>query len=360
MIGDQIIAGKNDPFFNADDYGTHESEAALDAAITACVAAGGGTVYVPTGNWAITNACPTISVGLSILGDGPGSVITTSATNVNVFNVVTTSSVNIEGLYIVGPGVGTSAACGIYVGLPSGSNVHSSFRNLVVEGFFYGVFFEDASLWQLDHCYIVNNYVGTLIQNADAFDAGDSIITSCTYDSSETSHSAVYIQSGGGLKIVATKILRHNYGIYVNPIAGVTTSILPITGCSIENQVNACVYATNTSTGVFYYVQLTGCQLANSTYGVLLSPSDGANIPYTSIVGNIFNGAPIYITKGTGVNIVGNCLISSNITNVGGTYVRIDGNSLISSSVTGEITGILNNSGTMQYRNTSGSWTNIS
>lgn len=99
-------------WFNVKDYGakgdnTTNDTAAIQAALNACNAVGGGTVYLPRGNYKI-NAALTMYNHIRLLGDG--DFVTNIAQTSTTANGLVGSSliyVAIESLRLTGPGSGT-------------------------------------------------------------------------------------------------------------------------------------------------------------------------------------------------------------------------------------------------------------
>lgn len=74
--------GMQDGWFNASDYGTEGTGAAIQSAIDACDTAGGGVVYIPPGTWALGSTSLTLpEVGsdgsLMLAGAGPAATVLT-------------------------------------------------------------------------------------------------------------------------------------------------------------------------------------------------------------------------------------------------------------------------------------------
>ena len=95
--------------YGATGNGTTDDTAAVQAALTAVGAAGGGTLYVPPGTYLLSSAL-SAGAGVSLLGAGPGvSVLSQSSTGANgiTYNPTALSGISVSGLSIVGPGSGS-------------------------------------------------------------------------------------------------------------------------------------------------------------------------------------------------------------------------------------------------------------
>lgn len=123
--------------YGATGNGSTDDTAAIQAALTAVQAAGGGTVLFPYGTYKISSALSVPSL-VSLLGVGPNaSVINQTSTSANgiTYNPASLSYASIEDLTITGPGSGTGV--GVLVEANSGAaNVTScSFQDVTISGF---------------------------------------------------------------------------------------------------------------------------------------------------------------------------------------------------------------------------------
>lgn len=95
--------------YGAAGNGTTDDTAAVQAALTAVGATGGGTLYVPPGTYLLSSGL-SAGAGVSLLGAGPGvSVLSQSSTSANgiTYNPTALSGISVSGLSIVGPGSGS-------------------------------------------------------------------------------------------------------------------------------------------------------------------------------------------------------------------------------------------------------------
>lgn len=120
--------------FKALGDGVTDDTAAVQAAYTAAGAAGGGTVYIPSGTYNLSSAITGSSL-VSVLGDGLSSILNQTSTSANVLTYTGTglSNICIEKLQLQGPASGTGV--GIFMSASSGANpvVAVSLRDLVVK-----------------------------------------------------------------------------------------------------------------------------------------------------------------------------------------------------------------------------------
>ncbi|MBN9629395.1 MAG: twin-arginine translocation signal domain-containing protein [Actinobacteria bacterium] len=76
----RAAGGGSTVVFNVQDYGaagngTHDDTAAIQSAITAAQAAGGGTVYLPSGTYKTTSTLLISGASMTVAGEGASSVI---------------------------------------------------------------------------------------------------------------------------------------------------------------------------------------------------------------------------------------------------------------------------------------------
>lgn len=117
--------------YGATGNGTTDDTTSLQAAINAANAAGGGVVFMPTGNYKITSAL-TIYTGITLRGAGrESSFISQSSTTAKGIIGTDISSVVLEGFLLQGPNSGSGI--GIDLGWSSYGNLYSMvFRDLWV------------------------------------------------------------------------------------------------------------------------------------------------------------------------------------------------------------------------------------
>lgn len=142
---------KGGPHFDVKAYGAAgdgvaDDTAEIQAAIDACAAAGGGTVYVPPGNYLISGTL-NLSSGVYLRGaSNRSSRISQTSTTADAIRLLGTSALatlvqaGVSNLYVAGPGSGTGR--GIYVKWCSFGIV---FDNVWVRAFgSHGVFVEES------------------------------------------------------------------------------------------------------------------------------------------------------------------------------------------------------------------------
>ena len=132
-------------FVTPQDYGAvgngiADDTAFVQAAINAVATAGGGTLFIPPGNYSLSAALSFTSANVvSLLGVGPGvSIFTQTSTSSNgiTYNPPgTMTSMSIQNISVIGPGSGTGV--GILIEANGGANsvTSSGMTNVAVTGF---------------------------------------------------------------------------------------------------------------------------------------------------------------------------------------------------------------------------------
>lgn len=110
-----IFFNVKDPAYGAKGDGATDDAAAIQAAIDAAQAAGGGIVFFPAGTYRITVAL-TWKEGVWLLGAGPGnSIIKQASTGINVFDVLAAGGAKSTADVMQGLTIGATAATSVAV-----------------------------------------------------------------------------------------------------------------------------------------------------------------------------------------------------------------------------------------------------
>jgi len=159
-IGDPLLEGKSASgaaltdvsiYYNADDYGTHGTQAAVTAAITA--AAGGGVVYLSSGTWTISSTIYITNVNIHIRGSGIGSTVVNGTSGNPILHFTTgawygngvqdiwfTASSGATAIYLADgnySGTNGGGSYGNFTGLHFGANITTGIRVGIYSGWMY-------------------------------------------------------------------------------------------------------------------------------------------------------------------------------------------------------------------------------
>jgi Pectate lyase superfamily protein len=284
--------------FNVRDYGargdrSQDDAPAIQAAIDAAASPPGGTVFIPAGQY-ILNTRLHITSGLTVQGEGyggedsaRGSILIPTSTSgpATAIAVASREPVIFENFQV------TSLVPPAPTGIPhilldappgdSALNLDSTFRNVYFLQGDVGLSCRNAARWAVDRC-VFNNlaYAGLVANNVDYPDQGDSAVISSFFTGSPNTAHILY-QAGGGLKIVASKIINgpdSPFGIRLRLLTEQdrSTSILLINSNSIEGAGIACILLERgpSTRGNFSFVSITGNQIGAPYLGVLVPQDD--------------------------------------------------------------------------------------
>jgi hypothetical protein len=115
--------------FGADPTGTTECSSAINAAITAVSAAGGGTVFFPAGTYKITSAISQLS-HVNLQGTGYGSIIDVQAA-INGIQMFSGDTFGVVSCYIKGLNIKTSTNNGLRAIYVKDSVQHKTLENYI-------------------------------------------------------------------------------------------------------------------------------------------------------------------------------------------------------------------------------------
>lgn len=302
--------------------GSTNDTSAINSAIAALVAAGGGVLYFPKGTYSTTGG-HTLSVACSVVGQGLAVTgLTTTGGTATVFSV-TSDSVTIRDLSISHLGTST-AGSGIAI---TSNGVQCRFLYLTVYGFHTNIDIQQGAEWLIHGCRLVGSssmVYNVKVAHAAYPDWGDAGISNCTINGypggSGTAH--IYQVSGGGLRITGNKF---NEGV-VDPIrvamSGVTTGVLTVTGNSIENFTGSGIKVDMTSSAYFVNGTITGNEIVpfqTGTIGVRLT-STSSTLSNFTICGNAFGSTTgVSLNNALSVAIAGNSYsgVTTNLAQTG-------------------------------------------
>jgi hypothetical protein len=148
-------------------------------------------------------------------------------------------------------------------------------------------------------CYFVSaRNVGVQIFNPASIDAGDNSIEGCIFDTEHRDTVGIQWYTGGGLRVINNKILRHTVAFrltltehdYDPPLGG--TTILIMTANSIENQGSDCVQLWSQYGKTFGNVQILGNQFISWGGTVLRVGTPGPWLTDFIVANNVLHPAP--------------------------------------------------------------------
>jgi hypothetical protein len=385
--------------FNVKQYGakgdgTTVDTTAVQAAVTACLAAGGGTVSFPPGTYPMSNV--TFGNNITIAGSGVGNTILlmdpASVSGAVVCRVappsstVTTTNCMVRDLTIDGNKAiwgnnSTQKGYGYYMGQSTNNLItHCAMFNVEIRNCMtYGFDVERVQEVRLINCVAHDNGystgTGTHI-NADGFTLiGDDI----TCISCVAYNNGVFGFRGGQSGSLWHRVNMINCEAYSNGATGIGMGADAVGGDALlDSHIIGCMSYSNTTSGIYLSTNCMNCSvIGNSSYnngtnGIIASASS-----YCSIMGNTLkdnatasSGNPeLYLTATTtNCSVMGNVVTSVNAThaiseqNSSTTGNIITGNQVASTSTTivknGATTIVSNNQGFTSTSDSSGIPTN--
>jgi len=298
------------PFFNVRAYGavgdsTTDDRAAIKAAYNA-MPARGGTLYFPAGRYRISDSI-IIDKPITILGDGMTTgyndsaylIVGTQIPTVRISEIIAVSATK-PALELRKPVIIEKIGFDYTGSTPSAGNTALLFtkshgmklEKISVANFYDGIHVQQKTAEYTIHaCGIYGAYrYGLWTENTDIVDYADQNITDCHISPyRRNAIAAIYLTSGGGIKVVNTKIngtingvgdmKKFLYGIHVNNSTSVT-AVLLLANNSIENITTNGIRLEGSSNWVNFAI--TGNQIAY--YGTPLSEG-------IYIGNNFYNGA---------------------------------------------------------------------
>jgi len=270
----------------------------------------GKVIYYPEGQY---NFSSTITIALGgIVGSGLGTtyLVSTSTSNDNLFEYTGTTAGYFSGFQLQGDVSNTSGA-GIEVVTATSDNAYSVFENVNFYQLPEGIRFTKARLFKVIGCnFISYTSAGCIVANTNNNDAGDSVITDCTFYGNGASAYGIIQYSSGGLKIIGNKFNHGAAAYYLYYTVTSATSILIVDGNSIENMSSGAIVLASSvaSSYTFNYVSISNNEIAICANGITTDTT--GFISEMSITGNVINvsasGAAIALVKVSNLNIGGN------------------------------------------------------
>lgn len=312
-----VGGGLNGRAFDVKSYGaigdgSTDDTTAIQAALAA-IPSTGGVLYFPAGIYKYTGSTLTLGKQVTVEGDGGGvkfvspgppiisargeraiSTIDFNSATVPLFTV-TTHGCAFKNIGLRNTAATPSAGAGILV---SSGGDRTLYENISVDGFYICIDVQAGSAQVWDGCWICAPILyGIKLRNVAVPDGGDHFISNCYIcgGGSRNATSAIRIESGGGVKIVNTKINAMSAAAFVNGIDlavgnSVVTVDLLISNCSIESFSAFGIKGTHGTSAVWKSIVITGNQIspyvAGNPYGINLNASVSGAFDPVTIVGN--------------------------------------------------------------------------
>lgn len=270
------------PWIVVTDYGavgdgTTDDSAAVQDAVDAYNAAGGGVLYFPAGIYTTSGGYTLSKPGL-ILGDGCAepnaatwvSAVSCTSATAKLFTVAH-DGVTFRGLHLRNT-AGSTPTAGAAI---SAETTADGLRidACSVRGFYINVDLVDgAEGYITDSSFYSPVLYGLKVRHVDLVDAGDHGIVNCQFIAeTHNATAAIRWESGGGLRLVGCKInargsARFTYGLDASFGSGVETTVLIVTGGSFENTTSNQIRIVVASGAIFGLVTVAGCEFAQYGY----------------------------------------------------------------------------------------------
>ena len=227
------------------------------------------------GNWGIGSTFAT-TVPATLAAGGVANTILRFTSTTNNFITITANAVEFGGGIHFEGAANATAGAAIRVG--NGPAVPADrvvIRNTTFRGFFTGIdIISSAGYTIADNNFLGQRGYGLRISNESNVDYGDPSIYGNTFNATYAAPAAIYIKGGGGAKIYGNKINWASLtltdfatycwrkGIHVDNPTG-ATSVLVITGNSIENIDQQGIFVDCSTTGSYSNIVVSGNEFFN-------------------------------------------------------------------------------------------------
>jgi hypothetical protein len=270
--GAGITWAQINPYYNYGEAQRYQIDATGATDSTAAMIRAHSTGYLihyPVGTYKVSSGV-TIACG-GITGDGANKTVfsVTDTASANVFTFQCAQPGGLFKDFSIQPATTKTGGYGIVIQPLSGEQANTRFEHIYSIGMPNGISFVAASQWSL-HASNFLNCTGdcVTVNNTNNADSGDSVISDTVFNNStSTTAIAVHQIASGGLKIIGSKFNNGGVGYELDLGTAGSTSILLITGCSIENAHFSGIQFQRTSgTRIFSNIAIVGNEIAvNST-----------------------------------------------------------------------------------------------
>lgn len=298
--------------------GTAATDTAAIQAAHDALPSTGGVIQLGAGNFALTSTGLTFTKPVHLRGAGAGTY-ESGGTRLQLNSTTATA------LTLSGAGFKVSDLCventsstrpTAGAGILATDSDFARFNNVTVIGFWNGIQVDAGYYYTVDSCAILNprNY-GCYFRNTASgqFDHGDQGVVNSTitkYGDTVAGGTAIRWESGGGLRVIGCKIngwtqpgytstQRFARGIHLAVADGVSTSVFPIVGNSIENCTTSFVEANcagPANTGEISKIVVTGNEIGIGGVGVVANPAVTGRISNVHVSGNFIGNSDTPIT----------------------------------------------------------------
>jgi len=240
--------------YNADDYGTHGTQAAITAAIAAAVSGGGGTVFIPAGLWSITETIDIAYPGIWLVGEKGSSVFAGTT-----MGTILRRTTNFAGATIhINSDTRTVYQCGVKdMDIQCYSATMTNYAHIELD---------NVTVCCIDNVYIQDGFFGVVVDGGECNNIENCIIQAVYKHSVESTETSlgIYIKGdtpwvnitntqilGGGSGTVGAPYYAYAYGIMIEAGDVISVADCYIGGCRQANVVVS-AYANNQLSGVTF------------------------------------------------------------------------------------------------------------
>jgi hypothetical protein len=328
--------------------GTTDDTGAIQAALAA-IPLTGGVLYFPPGRYKYSGSTLTLDRQITVEGDGGGTEAS-SLTDSPALALSTIDSASATGTLFTVTANGcmfknlelrntssTAPTAGAGIAVTSNGD-RTNYQSISVNGFYINIDVQAGWMHNFDDCYIIAPVLyGLKLRNIANPDYGDHSIINCQFltAKSRAATSAIRIESGGGVKIVNSKINMMAYlafpwgnGIDLAVASGVATSDLLVSNCSIEGYSLNGIKGTTASGANWFSILITGNQFGSAITGSLaainLAATNAGEFNGVTITGNWANFASsthamIEVSNCSNLTLTGNAQNSyAGLASIGG------------------------------------------
>jgi hypothetical protein len=290
--------------------GVTNDTAAIQAALAA-IPAGGGVLYFPAGQYLYAGATLTLDRQISVRGDGGCGAATEGTLSISTIDLNSSTgtlfTVTVDGCRFSNIGLRntsvTTPSAGAGILVSAGGN-RIRYENIAIDAFYIGIDVQAGQVQTFENCFIGSPVLyGIKLRHILIPDGGDHAISNCFVYSSISGRvptSAIRIESGGGVKIINTKInaganCQWGTGIDLAVADNAVTLDLLISNCSIESYTGYGIKCTNgTVSSRWWNIVMTGNQIGpfntvpGSPYGIYVQGTVAGDFNGVEITGNNF------------------------------------------------------------------------